>query len=317
MPVSFDDIARAAERIRDLAHRTPVMTSHIFDDRARVQAFFKCENLQRGGAFKIRGASNFACSMPPADLRRGFVACSSGNHAQAVAIAAKALGVDATIVMPEDSPAIKMQATCDYGAHIVLFNRHRDDRDAIARRISEETGATFVPPYDHPWTIAGQGTVAMELLDQAPDIDAIMTPIGGGGLTAGCSIAVKALRPAVRIFGVEPADANDTWLSLRAGERVSIPPPATAADGLRAPTPGALTFPVIQRNVESVLLVTEDEIREAVLFLLTRMKILVEPSGAVCAAAVMFRKLPPDIARVGIVLTGGNVDLAYLAARAD
>jgi threonine dehydratase len=314
MPISFDDIGRAAERIRDIAHRTPVMTSHIFDERAGVQAFFKCENLQRGGAFKIRGASNFAYSMPPADLRRGLVACSSGNHAQAVAIAAKALGTSATIVMPEDAPAIKLQATCDYGATVVMYDRHHDDRDAIARQIAEETGATFVPPYDHPWTMAGQGTVALELLNQTPDLDALMTPIGGGGLSAGCSIAAKALRPAIRVFGVEPADANDTWLSLRAGERVSIPPPVTAADGLRAQTPGALTFPVIQRNVEAVFLVSDDEIREAVHFLLTRMKILVEPSGAVCAAAALFRKLPPDIARAGIVLTGGNVDLDYLRA---
>jgi len=314
MPVSFDDIARAAERICDVAHRTPVMTSHIFDERARVQAFFKCENLQRGGAFKIRGASNFALSMAAADLRRGFVACSSGNHAQAVAIAAKALGVNATIVMPLDSPRIKLEATLDYGAHVVTFNRQTDDRDAIARGIADETGATFLPPYDHEWTIAGQGTVALELLEQAPDLDAIMTPVGGGGLTAGCSIAAKALLPAIRLFGVEPTAANDTWLSLRAGERVSIPPPTTAADGLRAPTPGALTFPVIQRNIESVLLVTEDEIREAVHFLLTRMKILVEPSGAVAAAAALFHKLPPDISRIGIVLTGGNVDLDYLRA---
>jgi len=314
MPITFDDIARAAERIRDIAHRTPVMTSHIFDERAHVQAFFKCENLQRGGAFKIRGASNFAYSMSQADLRRGFVACSSGNHAQAVAIAAKVLGVTATIVMPEDAPRSKVQATHEYGATVVMYNRLRDDRDAIARRIAEETGATFIPPYDHAWTMAGQGTVALELLDQAPALDALMTPIGGGGLSAGCSIVVKALQPAMRVFGVEPTDANDTWLSLRAGERVSIPPPTTVADGLRAPMPGALTFPVIQRNVEAILLVTDEEIREAVRFLLTRMKIVVEPSGAVCAAAALFRKLPPDIGRVGIVLTGGNVDLDYLAS---
>ncbi len=250
--------------------------------------------------------------MSPADLRRGFVACSSGNHAQAVAIAAKALGVTATIVMPEDAPRSKLQATHEYGATVVMYNRQRDDRDAIARRIAEETGATFIPPYDHPWTMAGQGTVALELLEQAPDLDAVMTPIGGGGLSAGCSIAAKALKPAMRVFGVEPADANDTWLSLRFGERVSIPAPATVADGLRAQMPGVLTFPVIQRNVEAIFLVNDDEIREAVRFLLTRMKIMVEPSGAVCAAAAMFRKLPPDIERVGIVLTGGNVDLDYL-----
>jgi threonine dehydratase len=312
VPISLDDIERAAGRIRDIARRTPVMTSHTFDERAGVQAFFKCENLQRGGAFKIRGAANFAWSIPPSDLRHGLVACSSGNHAQAVAIAAKALGVTATIVMPEDAPRSKLQATREYGAGVVLFNRQHEDRDAIARRIAEQTGAALIPPYDHPWTIAGQGTVALELLRQTPDLDALMTPIGGGGLMAGCSIAVKALRPAMRIFGVEPADANDTWLSLRAGERVSIPPPATVADGLRAQTPGALTFPVIQRNVEAILLVSDAEIREAVRFLLTRMKILVEPSGAVCAAAALFRKLPPDMGRVGIVLSGGNAGLDYL-----
>jgi threonine dehydratase len=312
MPVSLDDIGRAAARIRGIARRTPVLTSRLFDERARVQAFFKCENLQRGGAFKIRGAANFAWSIPRADLPRGLVACSSGNHAQAVAIAAKALGVTATIVMPEDAPRLKLQATCDYGANVVMFNRQRDDRDAIARQIAEQTGASLIPPYDHPWTMAGQGTVALELLRQKPDLDALMTPIGGGGLMAGCSVVVKALRPAMRLFGVEPADANDTWLSLRAGERVAIPPPATVADGLRAQTPGALTFPVIQRNVEAIFLVSEAEIREAVRFLLTRMKILVEPSGAVCAAAALFHKLPPDIGRVGIVLSGGNADLDYL-----
>jgi threonine dehydratase len=316
MPVSFEDIGRAAERIRHIARCTPVLTSRLFDERAGVRVFFKCENLQRGGAFKIRGAANFAYSMAQDDARRGLVACSSGNHAQAVAIAAHALNVPATFVMPEDAPRIKLQATRDYGAKIVMFNRHRDDRDAIARGIANETGATFVPPYDHEWIMAGQGTVALELLSEAPDLDAIMTPIGGGGLMAGCSIVVRALRPAIRLFGVEPADANDTWLSLKAGERVSISPPTTAADGLRAPTPGALTFAVIQRNVESILLVNEDEIREAVRFLLTRMKILVEPSGAVCAAAVLFHKLPSDIQRVGIVLTGGNVDLDYLAGLA-
>jgi threonine dehydratase len=317
MPVSIEDVGRAAERIRHIARYTPVLRSRLFDERAGMHVFFKCENLQRGGAFKIRGAANFAYSIPQDDARRGLVACSSGNHAQAVAIAAHALGVPATIVMPEDAPRIKLQATRDYGAKIVMFNRHRDDRDAIARGIASETGATFVPPYDHEWIMAGQGTVALEFLSEAaPDLDALMTPIGGGGLMAGCSIVVKALRPEARLFGVEPADANDTWLSLQAGERVSIPPPTTAADGLRAPTPGALTFPVIQRNVESILLVTEDEIREAVHFLLTRMKILVEPSGAVCAAAALFHKLPPDVHRVGIVLTGGNVDLDYLAGLA-
>ena len=314
MPLSFDDVARAAERVRGIAHRTPVMTSRLFDERAGVQAFFKCENLQRGGAFKIRGATNFACSIPQADIGRGLVACSSGNHAQAVAIAAALRGVPATIVMPDDSPKTKLEATRAYGANIVMYDRQRADREAISARIAEETGATFIHPYDHEWTMAGQGTVALELLDQQPDLDALLIPIGGGGLCAGCSVAAKARRPAIRVLGVEPEAANDTWLSLQAGERVSIAPPNSSADGLRAPTPGALTFPVLQRNVEAVLLVSESEIRDAVRFLLTRLKILVEPSGTVGAAAALFHKLPPGVRRVGIVLTGGNVDLDYLRA---
>jgi len=314
MAVSFDDVARAAERIRGIAHRTPVMTSRLFNERAGVEAFFKCENLQRGGAFKIRGATNFAYSIPQADIGRGLVACSSGNHAQAVAIAAALRGVPATIVMPNDSPKTKMEATRAYGARIVIYDRQSEDREAISRRIAEETGATFIHPYDHEWTMAGQGTAAMELLEQQMDLDAVLLPIGGGGLCAGCSVVVKALRPAVRVFGVEPEAANDTWLSLRKGERVSIPPPLSAADGLRAQTPGALTFPVLQRNLETVLLASEDEIREAVRFLMERMKMMVEPSGAVGAAAALFRKLPAGIGRVGIVLTGGNVDWDYLCS---
>jgi len=314
VPISFDDVARAAERISGIAHRTPVMTSRLFDERAGVQAFFKCENLQRGGAFKIRGAGNFAYSISQADIGRGLVACSSGNHAQAVAIAAALRGVPATIVMPDDSPKTKLEATRAYGANIVMYDRQREDREAISRRIAEETGATFIHPYDHEWTMAGQGTVALELLEQQPDLEALLIPIGGGGLCAGCSVAAKGRRSSMRVFGVEPEAANDTWLSLRAGERVSIPPPTSAADGLRAPSPGVLTFPVLQRNVEAVLLVSESEIRDAVRFLLTRLKILAEPSGAVGAAAALFRKLPPDIGRVGIVLTGGNVDLDYLRA---
>ena len=314
MPISFDDVARAAERICGIAHRTPVMTSRLFDERAGVQAFFKCENLQRGGAFKIRGATNFAYSIPQADIGRGLVACSSGNHAQAVAIAAALRGVPATIVMPDDSPKTKLEASRAYGANIVMYNRQREDREAISRRIADETGATFIHPYDHEWTMAGQGTVALELLEQQPDLDALLIPVGGGGLCAGCSVAAKALRPAIRVLGAEPETANDTWLSLRAGERVSIAPPATSADGLRAPTPGALTFPILWRNVEAVLLVSESEISEAVRFLLTRLKFLVEPSGAVGAAAALFHKLPPGIRRVGMVLTGGNVDLDYLRA---
>lgn len=312
IPISIDDIRRARERIRGIAHRTPVMTSRTFDERAGCVATFKCENLQRGGAFKIRGAANFVYSIPAADLPRGVVAYSSGNHAQAVAIAAASVGAPATIVMPADAPRSKMEATRGYGARIITYNRLTDDREAIGRSVAEQTGATLVPPYDHPWTMAGQGTAALELFDEAGEIDALVAPIGGGGLISGCAVAAKALKPAIRVFGVEPASANDTFLSLAAGERVGIPVPDTCADGLRATMPGELTFSLIRQHVEAVLLVSEEEIRAAMAFLLARMKILVEPSGAVSAAAVLFGKLPTEVRRPGIVLSGGNVDLEFL-----
>jgi threonine dehydratase len=307
--VTFDDVERAAVRIKCLAQTTPVMTSHAFNEKAGFEAFFKCENLQKGGAFKIRGATNFLHSIPKSELPRGVVAYSSGNHAQAVAIAAKSVGAPATLLMPEDAPRSKVEATEAQGPRIIRFDRFKENRDAIGARISAETGATLVPPYDHPWTMAGAGTVALELLNQVPDLDALVICIGGGGLIAGCSIAAKHLKPSIRIFGVEPANANDTYLSFEAGKRVTISAPDTIADGLRSPSPGELTFPVIQKNVENIVLVSEDEIRATVKFLLTRMKILVEPSGAVPAAAAMFGKLPMGLGRVGIVLSGGNVDL--------
>jgi threonine dehydratase len=311
--VTFEDIQAAAERIKNIAHRTPVMTSHAFNERSGVDAVFKCENFQKGGAFKIRGAANFLYSIPKDMLPRGVVAYSSGNHAQAVAIAAKSVGAPATLVMPEDAPRSKVEATRAQGPHIIRFDRFKDDRDAIGAKISAETGATLVPPYDHPWTMAGAGTTALELLEQAPDLDALVICIGGGGLIAGCSIAAKHLKPSIRIFGVEPANANDTYQSFEAGKRIKISAPDTIADGLRSPSPGELTFPIIQKHVEKIVLVSEDEIRETVKFLLTRMKILVEPSGAVSAAAVLFGKLPAGLRRVGIVLSGGNVDLDQLA----
>ena len=310
--ITVEDIRAAAERIATIAHRTPVFTSRTFDSQTGVRAFFKCENFQVGGAFKIRGASNFIYSIPKFERERGVVTYSSGNHAQAVAIAADSVGIPATIVMPEDAPRSKMEATRGYGATIVTYDRLREEREAIGRRIAAETGATLVPPYDHPWTVAGQGTAALELLDQAPDLDALVVCIGGGGLMSGCAIAARALRPGIRIFGVEPEDANDTYLSLHKGERVTIPPPHTIADGLRAPTPGAITFPIIQKQVEGIVLVSDEEIRETVRFLLERMKMLVEPSGAVPAAALLYHKLPQDLGRVGVVVSGGNVDLEFL-----
>lgn len=309
-----EQIREAAERIRPIAHRTPVLTSRSFDAVAGLRAHFKCENLQRGGAFKIRGASNFIFSIPREDAGRGVVAYSSGNHAQAVAIAARHVGVCATLVMPDDAPRSKVEATRCYGADILTYDRLRENREAIGARIAAETGATLVPPYDHPWTIAGQGTAALELLEQAPELDALIAPVGGGGLLAGCAIAAKSVNPEIRIFGAEPEDANDTFLSFRAGERVEIPPPKTLADGLRATRPGAITFPIVRELAEDVVLVSEAEIRAAMRFLLTRMKILVEPSGAVPAAAVLFRKLPPGIRSVGVILSGGNVDFEVLQA---
>jgi threonine dehydratase len=312
--VSFDDVVAAAERIRPIAHLTPVLTSRTFDAEAGVEAFFKCENLQKGGAFKIRGAANFIYSIPKAHLGRGVVTFSSGNHAQAVAIAAASVGAPATIAMPNDAPRAKMEATRGYGASIVIYDRLKDDRVAVGQKLAADTGATLVPPYDHPWTIAGQGTAALELMEQAPKLDALVVCIGGGGLMAGCSIAAKHLDPAIRIIGVEPADGNDTYLSFQAGKRIHIPPPATIADGLRSQSPGELTFPILQRNLERIVLVTEDEIRATVKFLLTRMKILVEPSGATSAAAALFGKLPTGLRRVGVVLSGGNVDYETLAS---
>ncbi len=312
--VTFADIRCAAERIRPIAKRTPVMTSRSFDTEAGVSAFFKCENLQTGGAFKIRGASNFVLSIPDDKLGPGVVAHSSGNHAQAVAIAAQFRGIPATLVMPEDAPRAKMEGTRARGARIVTYNRFTDDRTVISARISKETGATLVPPYDHPWTIAGQGTAVKELLEEVPDLDAILVCCGGGGLMSGSSIAAKHLRPRIRMFGVEPELANDTYLSFAAGKRVEIPTPGTIADGLRSTTPGELTFPILRKHVEQILLVSDDEIRAALKFLLMRMKILVEPSGAVSAAAALFKKLPAGIERVGIVLSGGNVDYDQLAS---
>ena len=314
MPLAIqpDDVRAAAERIRPLARKTPVFTSAGFDAEAGTRVFFKCENLQRGGAFKIRGAANLVLSLSESQLARGVVAYSSGNHAQATAIAAKHVGVPATIVMPEDAPRSKMEATRDRGARIVTYNRFTETREAIAQSILQESGATLVPPFDHPMIMAGQGTAALELLEECGPLDALITPVGGGGLLAGCSTIARSLNPAMRVFGAEPEGANDTALSMQAGERVSVQPD-TIADGLRAPQPGALTFPVLQQHVERIVTVTDDEIRAALKFLLLRLKILVEPSGAVPAAAVLFRKLPAGIRSIGVVLSGGNVDFEDLA----
>jgi threonine dehydratase len=313
LAIQADDVRAAAERIRPLARKTPVLCSELFDAEAGIQTHFKCENLQRGGAFKIRGAANLILSLSRESLAHGVVAYSSGNHAQATAIAAQHVGVPATIVMPEDAPRSKMEATRSRGAKIVTYNRFTESREALAAGILKESGATLVPPFDHRMIIAGQGTAALELLGEAGELDALIAPVGGGGLLSGCATIAKELNPNIRVFGAEPVGANDTFLSFVAGERIAVPHPDTIADGLRSPKPGELTFPIVKRLVERIVLVTDDELRATVKFLLLHLKILVEPSGAAAAAAVLHRKLPPEIGSVGVVISGGNVDFEELA----
>jgi threonine dehydratase len=311
--VTLEDVKEAAERIRALVRKTPVMHSRLFDAAAGVETYFKCENLQSGGAFKIRGALNFVMRLSPEERLRGVVTFSSGNHAQAVAMAAKHLNVRATIVMPTDAPKAKLESTKLYEPKIIFFDRLRENREEIARQIAAETGAVVLPSYDHPWVIAGQGTAALELLEEHPELDAIVTPVGGGGLLSGTLIVAKALHPGIRVFGVEPELANDWYLSLQAGEPVGIAAPPTIADGLRTTIPGTITFPIVRELAEKVALVSEEEIKAAMRFLLTRLKLLTEPSGAVPAAAVLHGKLPAGLQQVGVILSGGNVDLDMLA----
>jgi threonine dehydratase len=312
--LTLDLVREAARRLEGRIHRTPVLTSRSLDEATGCSVYLKCENLQRAGAFKIRGALNKLLSLGPDERRRGVAAFSSGNHAQGVALAARMTGVSAIILMPTDAPALKLAATRGYGARVEFYDRHTEDREARARELVEQTDRVLVPPYDDYAIMAGQGTAALELLDEVPDLDVLLTPVGGGGLMAGCSTAARALRPGIRIYGVEPDTANDTWLSLAKGERVAIPPPPTIADGVRNASPGALTFPILQRNLAGVLLVSDEQIAEALRFLLLRVKVLVEPTGAVAAAAVLAGKLPEAKgARVGVVLSGGNVDPETLA----
>ncbi len=306
-------IREAQERVRPFVHRTPVISSRLFDERAGRRVFFKCENLQRAGVFKMRGATNKIRSLTEEEKRRGVAAFSSGNHAQAVALASRDAGVRAVLVMPTDAPRAKLAAARSYGAEVVSYDRQRDDREQLARDVAERERLVLVPPYDDYLVMAGQGTCALELLEEVPDLDALLTPCGGGGLFAGASVAAKSLNAKVRCFPVESELSDDTRQSFVRGERVTIAPPPTIADGMRTTSPGALTFPVVQRTAEDVLTVSEDEIVETMRFILFRMKILVEPTGAVAAAAALFGKLPADARRVGVVLSGGNVDPDALA----
>ncbi len=306
-------IQQAAARIHGRVHRTPVVTSRSFNEATGKEVFFKCENLQRAGSFKIRGATNKILSLTDEERKRGVAAFSSGNHAQAVALASREAGISAVIAMPDDAPKAKVDATRAYGAEIIFYDRLKQDREGVAVAIAEREGRVMVPPYDDYLILAGQGTGGLEFLEEVPDLDCLLAPCSGGGLFAGVSTAAKALNPRVRCFAVEPDTADDTRQSFLKGERVSIPPPPTIADGLRVQSPGRLTFPVLQQTAEDVLTVSDDEIIETIKFFLFRMKLLVEPSGAAAAAAVLVNKIPNDTRRVGVILSGGNIDAELLS----
>jgi len=289
-----------------------VLCSRRFNELAGCEVFFKAENLQRAGAFKFRGAYNKIVAEQERNPVASVAAYSSGNHAQAVALTTKLLGIPAAIVMPSDAPLSKIEATRGYGADVILYDRYKESREQIGARIAREKQALLVPPYDDYLVMAGQGTAAAELLEEVPDLDFLMTPASGNGLLAGSCIAAKHLCPQIRLFGVEPESGNDTFLSFQKGERVEIPVPFTIADGLRTSAPGKLTFPIVKALAEGILLVHDQELVTMVLFFLERMKILVEPSGAAAAAAVFFKKTDLSGKRVGVILSGGNIDLAHI-----
>jgi threonine dehydratase len=303
--IELADVQAAAQRLHGVAHRTPVFTSRTLDGLAGASVYVKAECFQRGGAFKFRGAYNKIASLGHDERVRGVLAYSSGNHAQAVAIAARLLGTTATIVMPEDAPAAKLEATRGYGAEIVMYDRFADDREEIGARLAAERGFALVKPYDDPLVMAGQGTVALELLVEGPELDLLITPVGGGGLIAGCATVAKALQPQLRVAGVEPEAGDDTKQSLASGERVNVGVPRTIADGLQTAEPGKLTFAINRELVDEIVTVSDEEIVEAMAFLFDRMKLVVEPSGAVGVAALLNGRLRGT--KVGVVISGGNV----------
>lgn len=309
----YDAVRRAAARLDGVAHRTPVLRSATADAGSGVQFFFKCENLQRMGAFKFRGAYNAIAALDDHQRRSGVIAFSSGNHAQAIALAARLLGVSATIVMPSDAPAAKRAATAGYGGEIVEYDRFSEDREALTKRLARERGLTLIPPYDHPDVIAGQGTAALELFEEHGPLDALFVCLGGGGLLAGSVLAAEALAPGCAVYGVEPQAGNDGQQSLRAGRIVTIPVPKTLADGAMTTHLGELTFPIIRRHVRDIVTVSDEQLVDAMRFFAERMKLVVEPTGCLAAAAAFEAAAEWRGRRVGVLLSGGNVDLAAYA----
>jgi threonine dehydratase len=310
---TFSDIEGAALQIAGVAHRTPVVSSRTVNNRTGAQLFFKCENLQRAGAFKFRGAYNALSRLSPDERRRGVVTFSSGNHAQAIALAGQVLEIPRVIVMPSDAPAVKRIATEGYGGEVILYDRDREDREAIGQRLARERGLTLIPPYDHPHIIAGQGTAARELIEEIGALDYLFVPCGGGGLLSGSAIAAKAMAPACRVIGVEPAAGDDATRSFRTKTLQKVDNPKTVADGARTPSLGALTFPLVLEHVSEMTTVDDPTLLNAMFYLWERLKLVVEPTGALGAAAAFQGALSIGGARVGVVLSGGNVDFAQVA----
>ena len=306
---SFADVVAAAQRIEGYAHHTPVLRSSTLDARLQAQVFFKCENFQRMGAFKFRGAFNALSRFDAAQCKAGAIAFSSGNHAQAIALSARLLGIPAVILMPIDAPQAKIDATRGYGGEVILFDRFKQDRELLTREIAAQRGMTLIPPFDHPDVIAGQGTAAKEMFDEVGQLDYLFVCMGGGGLTSGCALAARALSPACKVIAVEPEAGNDGQQSFRSGAIVRIATPKTIADGAQTQSLGEITFAIIRRDVDDVLTATDAQLVEAMRFYAERMKMIVEPTGCLSLAAVCHAGLPIQGKRVGVIVSGGNVDL--------
>jgi threo-3-hydroxy-L-aspartate ammonia-lyase len=310
---TYDDVAAAARRLQGQAHRTPVLRSSTADRLLGAQLFFKCENLQRMGAFKFRGAYNSLAKFSTEQRKAGVIAFSSGNHAQAIALSARLLGIPSTILMPLDAPQAKVDATRGYGGEVITFDRYTQDREELTGRLAQERGLALIPPFDHPDVMAGQGTAAKELLEEVGPLDALFVPLGGGGLLSGTALSVRALAPACKLYGVEPEAGNDGQQSLRAGRIIDIPTPKTLADGAQTQHLGKLTFEVIRRDADDILTATDSQLVEAMRFFAERMKMVVEPTGCLGFAAARHAGLPLAGMRVGVILSGGNVDVARFA----